>query len=168
VVSRTFAAACCALSAASRPSSTACDCSSSAVQPAWSPNRSSGPSSPPCAPEDLSVCSSRWRDSASASNAGAEPRTAAPACSGMFCESADSVAKLSRKRARSPADFATNTSASPASSAEASATPIVTGKSLAASMRFLVSVITGPRPSPPWFRKPPPAGTAGSRAGCGC
>ena len=40
--------------------------------------------------------SSRARDAASASKAGAEPRTAAPACSGMFCASAVSDATCSR------------------------------------------------------------------------
>ena len=169
VDSRTAAAVRCACNAASRPSSTACDCSRSAGQPLSAPSTcalddASGPRADLPASISFNTCSSRVRDASSASKAGAEPRTAAPACSGMFCASDVSAATCSRSCTWFWIARPDSSSVSAASTAAASATPSNMGCSRAASNRFVMS-------SPflsfeaRALRTPQPAGTAGSRAG---
>ena len=144
VESRMAAAACCALSAAGRPSSTACDCSSSAGQSLSTPRtRALGVANRPSVdlPASISVRtrSRRWRERSSASNAGAEPRTAAPACSGMFCASDVRSATCSRSCAFCCIARPESSSARAASTAAASATPSSTGCSRAASNLLIMS-----------------------------
>ncbi len=144
VDSRTEAAACCACSAASRPSSTACDCSSSAGQPRSPPStRALGDDSSPTADLPALISSvtrsRRAREAASASKAGADPRTAAPACSGMFCAIAVSAAMCSRNCACCCIARPESSRNTAASTAATSATPSSFGCSPAASNRLLMS-----------------------------
>ena len=163
VISRTAAAARCASSAAERPSSTAWACSRNTGQPGSVPSALAPP------PESMraSTCSSCARDSASASKAGAEPRTAAPACSGMFWESDASAAACSRTSACWLPMRPATSSTSAASTVATSATAIRAGCRRAASYFVVIACIrilcvngaSG-------LRRRRPAGTAGFRAGC--
>ena len=108
--------------------------------------------------------SSCARDSASESKAGADPRTAAPACNGRFCESAESVARCSPSWDCWLVARPKTSNATAASAAETSATRIRIGCSRTASNR-LVIFSPGQGQAGRGFRTPRPAGIAGSRAG---
>ena len=137
-----------------RPSSTAWVCSSSVDQPSRPPGRLRRRIR-------RAARASCARDSASASNAGADPRTAAPACSGMFCDKRSQRGRVARAVATAGARPGP-TAATPAAAIRAatSATAISVGCSRAASS--LLVMVRHPirlrRPRAPGIRKPPPAG----------